>query len=174
MLCMMMAMDRNRLIGANGGMPWHLPAELQYFKRVTMGKPLIMGRKTFESIGKPLPGRTNIVVSRQTDWQADGVLVAHDLPSAMALAEAHRDATGEIMLIGGASLCAAAMPQTEKLYLTVIDHAFEGDVWLDSFNENDWRGVSARTVDADPAGGQPWSYTCRILLRRDHGSQDEQ
>lgn len=168
MLCMMMAMDRNRLIGANGGLPWQLPGELQYFKRVTMGKPLIMGRKTFDSIGRALPGRTSIVVTHQRDWQADDVLVAHDLPSAIAIAEEHLDESQEIMLIGGASLCAAAMPLTEKLYLTVIDHEFEGDVWLDSFEESDWREASARTVEADESRGQAWSYTCRVLLRREN------
>lgn len=167
-LSMIMAMDRNRLIGANGGLPWHLPGELQYFKHVTMGKPMIMGRKTWDSIGKALPGRTSIVVTRQPDWQAKDALVVGDLPSAIATAEQHLDSTQEIMVIGGASLCEAAMPLTEKLYLTVIDHEFKGDVWLDSFDESEWRQISARTVAADSVRGQAWSYICCVLQRREN------
>ena len=164
MLAMMMAMDRNRLIGAEGGMPWHLPGELQYFKRVTMGKPIIMGRKTFDSIGRPLPGRANIVVTANHDWHHEGVLVAHDLDAAVDLAESHRGTADEVMVIGGASLCRQAMPKTEKLYLTVIDHEFEGDTWLDSFDESEWREISAEDVAADARN--PYSYRCRVLLRK--------
>ena len=162
-LAMMMAMDRNRLIGSKGGMPWHLPAELKYFKSVTMGKPIIMGRKTFESIGRALPGRTNIVLTGKKDWRANGVIVAADLGKALIQAENHLDESGEAMIIGGAQLCREAMPCTHKLYLTVIDHAFEGDVWLDSFKEEDWLEAERRAVAADDKN--PWSYTCRILQR---------
>ncbi|MDO6460261.1 dihydrofolate reductase [Granulosicoccaceae sp. 1_MG-2023] len=164
MLAMIMAMDRNRLIGADGGMPWHLPNELQYFKRVTMGKPLIMGRKTFESIGRPLPGRANIVVTGNTQWSHEGVWVAHDLETAIALAEKHKQGADEVMIIGGASLCRQAMPLTEKLYLTVIDHEFEGDTWLDSFEESDWQELSCEQVRPDEKN--PYAYRCRVLLRK--------
>lgn len=164
MLAMMMAMDRNRLIGADGGMPWHLPGELQYFKRVTMGKPVIMGRKTFDSIGRPLPGRANIVVTRNREWSHEGVLVAPDLEAAIALAETNKGAADEVMIIGGASLCRQAMPLTEKLYLTVIDHAFEGDTWLDSFEEDAWQELSSEMVAADDKN--PYAYCCRVLQRK--------
>ncbi|HBR97073.1 MAG TPA: dihydrofolate reductase [Gammaproteobacteria bacterium] len=161
---MMMAMDRNRLIGAEGGLPWHLPDELQYFKSVTLGKPVIMGRKTHEDIGRPLPGRTNIVVTRQPNWHSQGVHAVHSLDDALATAAQYLDETQEAMIIGGAALCRAAMDVTEKLYLTEIDHAFEGDVWLDAFEPEHWEEVSARQVA--PTDRQPFAYTCRVLRRK--------
>lgn len=161
-IAMMMAMDKNRLIGKEGGMPWHVPGDMAYFKRVTMGKPLIMGRKTFDSLGKPLPGRTNIVVTRNRHWSAEGVVVVHDLETAFDTA---RDICGskekpadEIMVIGGAGLCRDAMSQTERLYLTVIDHSFDGDTWLESFHWEDWEIKSEEQQDIDSTGGLPVTY----------------
>jgi len=158
----MMAMDKNRLIGKAGAMPWHIPGELAYFKRVTMGKPVIMGRKTFESIGKPLPGRSNIVVTRNRNWSAENVIVVHDLDTAVQRAQdiCLSDATlaSEMVLIGGAGLCRDAMPITERLYLTVIDHAFEGDIWLDSFHWDDWQVLSQDVQDEQNTGGLPVTY----------------
>jgi len=111
---MMMAMDANKLIGANGGLPWHIPGELAYFKSVTMGKPVIMGRKTFESIGKPLPGRANVVVTSNTSWQRDGVHTVSStdeaLSTASKIATNVATAAQEIMIIGGAALCRELMP----------------------------------------------------------------
>ena len=160
-----MAMDKNRLIGKEGGMPWHVPGEMAYFKRVTMGKPVIMGRKTFESIGKPLPGRTNIVVTRNLEWAAEGVVVVHDLDSAMqratVLCESEATAADEMVVIGGAGLCRDAMARTNRLYLTVIDHAYEGDTWLDSFQWDDWRVVSEDVQD--PASTANLSVTYWVL-----------
>ncbi|MGQ7843888.1 dihydrofolate reductase [Granulosicoccus sp. 3-233] len=159
-VAMMMAMDRNRLIGSEGQMPWHIPGELAYFKSVTMGKPIIMGRKTFESIGKPLPGRTNVVVTRNLDWSAEGVLRAHTLEQALSLAAEADQASPEpeLMIIGGAALCADAMPQTQRLYLTTIDHAFDGDTWLDSFHWEDWRVVTEDVRDPATTGGLAVTY----------------
>ena len=138
---MVMAMDKNRLIGKGGDMPWHIPSDLKYFKRVTMGKPVIMGRKTFDSLGKPLPGRPNIVVTRNKDWSVEGVQVASSLEEAIDLAKEH--STEEIMVVGGASLCAQAMPSTDRLFLTIIDHEFEGgDTWLKSYEADEWHEVS--------------------------------
>ncbi|MFK7997279.1 MAG: dihydrofolate reductase [Granulosicoccus sp.] len=161
-IAMMMAMDKNRLIGKAGGMPWHVPGEMAYFKRVTMGKPVIMGRKTFESMGKPLPGRTNIVVTRSSDWAAENVVVAHDLDSALEIARqvclSASTPADEMMVIGGAGLCRDAMAITKRLYLTVIDHAFEGDTWLDSFEWDDWQIVSEDVQDVQNTGGYPVTY----------------
>ena len=163
-VAMMMAMDKNRLIGKDGSMPWHVPGEQAYFKRVTMGKPVIMGRKTFDSIGKPLPGRTNIVVTRNQDWQADGVTVVHDLDAAIDKAcvacasVAGKPATREMVIIGGAGLCREAMSITQRLYLTVIDHEFQGDTWLDSFHWEDWSTVSEEPQDAANTGGLAVTY----------------
>lgn len=150
-LAMAMAMDKNKLIGKDGGLPWHIPGELAHFKSVTMGKPIVMGRKTFDSIGKPLPGRTNIVVTRNKDWRAGGVVACESLSSAIQQATAVlKDESGEIVVIGGAALCREAMPITERLYLTYIDHAYEGDTWLDSFDFTDW--AEADRVDNEHDG----------------------
>jgi len=159
---MMMAMDKNRLIGRDGGLPWHVPGELAYFKRVTMGKPVIMGRKTFESIGKPLPGRTNIVITRNQHWRAEGAIVSHNLESALAQAcdivKLPATKADELVVIGGASLCRDAMAITQRLYLTVIDHAYEGDTWLDSFEWDQWTVVSEDVQDPETTAGLPVTY----------------
>lgn len=158
----MMAMDKNRLIGKAGGMPWHVPGEMAYFKRVTMGKPIIMGRKTFESIGKPLPGRTNIVITRNRRWSAENVVVVHDLDSALQQAASvclsPTTPASELVVIGGAGLCRDTMAITQRLYLTVIDHSFEGDTWLDSFHWDDWQAVSEEVQDVQATGGLPVTY----------------
>lgn len=156
-ISMIMAMDRARLIGKEKGLPWHISSDMQYFKKVTMSKPMIMGRVTYESIGRPLPGRPSIVVTRDGQWFADGVEIVHSLQSAFEVAKKH--IADEMMVIGGASLCAAAMPYTERLYLTVVDHEFpDGDTWLDSFNWNHWNEVSRETHDETTQGGYRYTY----------------
>ena len=159
-IAMMMAMDKNKLIGQNGGLPWKIPGELAYFKRVTMGKPVVMGRKTFDSIGKPLPGRTNIVVTRNAEWSSEGVVVTNSLDDAIVAShDALNDQPAdEIMIIGGASLCRDAMGRTQRLYLTVVDKAYEGDTWLDSFNWSDWKVVSEDKQSLEDTGGLPVTY----------------
>ncbi len=159
-IAMMMAMDRNRLIGRDGQIPWHIPGELAYFKAVTMGKPVIMGRKTYDSIGRPLPGRPNIVVTRNSDWAAEGVHVAAGLDEAVTKASALAVETqsDELMIIGGAVICREAMPVTQRLYLTVVDHEYEGDTWLDSFRWDDWQVVSEDVRDPETTGGLPVTY----------------
>lgn len=162
---MVMAMDKNRLIGKGGDMPWHIPSDLKYFKRVTMGKPVIMGRKTFDSLGKPLPGRPNIVVTRNKDWSVEGVQVASSLEEAFDLAKEH--STEEIMVVGGASLCAQAMPSTDRLFLTIIDHEFEGgDTWLKSYEADEWHEVSREEHDESGEGGYRYTY---YVLERSKG-----
>ena len=167
-VAMMMAMDRNRLIGKGGGMPWHVPGEQAYFKAVTMGKPVLMGRRTFESIGRPLPGRTNVVVTRDRDWHADGVVVAHGLDEALAagrrVAQAPATRADELVVIGGAALCREAMALTERLYLTVIDHEYDGDTWLDSYEPGEWCEVSREARDPATTGGVDVAYL--VLERR--------
>lgn len=168
---MMLAMDKNKLIGKEGGMPWHIPGEMAYFKKVTMGKPVVMGRVTFDSIGKPLPGRPNFVVTRNADWKADGVQTCTSLAMAIEGATqfykdsnsdtAALETTGdtaaphEIMVIGGAGLCREAMPQTQRIYLTLIDHEYEGDIWFDSFDWDDWQVKSQEDLEQD---GLAYSY----------------
>ena len=159
-IAMMMAMDKNKLIGSDGGLPWHIPGEMAYFKRVTMGKPVIMGRKTFDSIGKPLPGRRNIVISRNPDFAVVNVEVVRDLEQAFDAARAAvlEQSAEEIMVIGGASICRAAMNATQRLYLTVVDKTYDGDTWLDSFEWKDWSVVREDKQPLSDTGGVPVTY----------------
>lgn len=156
-ISMIMAMDNAKLIGKEGGLPWKISTDLQYFKRVTMGKPMIMGRVTFASLGRPLPGRPHIVVTRDQDWHFDGVEAVHSLEQAFTAAKKYDG--DEVMIIGGASLCEVAIRHTERLYLTIIDHQFaDGDTWLDSFHWDDWVEVSAEAHDETDAGGYRFTY----------------
>ena len=138
-------MDRNRLIGNDNELPWHLPADLQHFKRTTMGKPIVMGRKTWESLGRPLPGRLNITISRNSDYRAEGTVVVNSLDKAIEVAA---DAD-EIMIIGGANLYEQSLPRVERLYLTRVEGEFEGDAWFPEFSGDEWCLSSSDTHDAD-------------------------
>lgn len=135
------AMARNRGIGWQGGMPWHVPAELKHFKRTTMGKPVVMGRKTYESIGRPLPGRQNIVVTRQDGYRAEGCDVAASLVEAIELAE-HT----ELMIIGGGELYRQALPLASRMVLTTIDLEPDCDTWFPEWNPSEWVLVHAEQV----------------------------
>lgn len=161
-IAMIMAMDKNRLIGKDGGLPWKIPGELAYFKATTLGKPVIMGRKTFDSIGKPLAGRTNIVITGNRDWFSPGIEICHDLESAIACAQSVAGnavtQADEVMIIGGAGVCREAMPVTQRLYLTVVDHEYDGDTWLDSFDWNHWTALSEDVQDPAETGGLSVTY----------------
>lgn len=136
-LCLIAALASNRVIGAGGGLPWRLPEDLKRFKALTMGHPIIMGRRTWASLGHALPGRRNIVVTRQSGFAAPGAEIAASLEEAIALC-------GDAPLafvIGGAELYAAALPLAEALELTEIDAAFEGDTWFPAFERSAWREV---------------------------------
>lgn len=149
-IALVVAAARNHVIGCNNRLPWHLPQDLKYFKSVTLGKPIIMGRKTFESIGKPLPGRTNIVITRQTDWNAGGVRVAHDLPSAIGLAKdvAARDGAEEVMIIGGAEIYRSSLSLAQRIYLTRIDAEMEGDAFFPPLAGDEWSLVAVTPGDS--------------------------
>ena len=155
-----LAVDRNDLIGADGGMAWHIPGEQAAFKRMTMGKPIVMGRKTYDSIGRPLPGRTNIVVTRDPTWRRDGVTVAHALDDALEIArtQALADGVDETCLIGGAELVRAAMPRVGRLRLTRIDAEYEGDTWLEGFDPAEWVEVDRHEPDPATTGGVSIAY----------------
>jgi len=148
------AMDRNRLIGADNGMPWHLPADFKHFKAVTMGKPVIMGRKTFESIGRPLPGRKNIVVSA-SGFTADGITVVDSIDKALSAAG---DAE-EVMVIGGASFYAQMIDRADRLYLTHVDAECDGDAWFPEFKLEDWTVVAEQEYPADEKN----NYNFRVV-----------
>ena len=133
-LALIVAAAANNVIGCENRLPWHLPEDLKYFKATTMGKPIIMGRKTYDSIGRALPGRTNIVITRQQDWQAEGVLVAHDLDQAIELAEgvvtSADEGIDEAVVIGGAEIYRASIKRAQKINLTRIKKKFPGDAYF--------------------------------------------
>lgn len=132
MISLLVAHDANRVIGHNNQMPWHIPEELAYFKKISMGKAMIMGRKTFESIGRPLPGRLSIVVTRNTDYNAEGIVVAHELSEAIQKA---KDYSEEVVVIGGAEIFRLAMEKAERLYVTSIENEFEGDTYFPDYGD---------------------------------------
>lgn len=125
---------KKRVIGKKGGMPWYIPAELKRFRSITMGHPIIMGRKTHESIGRVLPGRTNIVISHDPDFKAEGCMVTNNLDSALRLAQG-KVGDNEVFIIGGGQIYAQALPLADKLYLTYIDKEIEGDVFFPDYAE---------------------------------------
>ncbi|MFA0809880.1 dihydrofolate reductase [Microbulbifer epialgicus] len=131
-IALIAAVARNGAIGKDNGLPWRLSGDLQFFKRTTMGKPVVMGRKTYESIGRPLPGRANIVITRNKDWQADGVEVVDSLEAALDLARERAAQTGakELMVIGGAQIYRQALPLAARLYVTEVDTEVEGDAFF--------------------------------------------
>lgn len=148
------AMDRNRLIGSDNQLPWHLPADLAHFKKVTMGKPVIMGRKTYESIGRPLPGRTNIVLTRSGDFQSEGVVVAHNLEQALD----HAADADEVMIIGGSSLYELALPLVDRLYLTFIEYSYQGDAWFPDFDPAEWQVIASEEHRADAKNSNDYLF----------------
>lgn len=156
-LTLIAAHAQNRVIGLNNQMPWHLPADLKHFKALTLGKPIIMGRKTWDSLGRPLPGRLNLVVSRQTGLQLAGAEVFADLHSALLRAQEWAEAQGvtEVMLIGGGQLYSQALAQAERLYLTRIDLCVQGDAFFPDYLSADlWQvseSVSHAATDETPA-----------------------
>lgn len=159
-IALIAAMGRNRVIGRDGALPWRLPADLRHFRALTTGKPVLMGRKTFESIGRPLPDRTNVVVTRRFGFHADGCAIFGDLESAF---EAFHDSP-ELMVIGGASIYGQALPRATRIYLTVIDADFDGDTFFPEIDMTSW---TESTRSDHPADGQNgFDYSFRVLDRR--------
>ena len=158
-LALIVAMDENRLIGADNDLPWHLPADLAFFKRTTLGKPIVMGRKTHESIGRALPGRRNIVVTRDPDFSAADCAIVNSIDAALAPC-ADED---EIMLIGGASLYRQAIARADCMYITRIHHAFRGDTWFPEFDESEWKLEKREEYDADHRN--PYAYSLTKFVR---------
>ena len=159
LVSLIVAMDQNRLIGAGNKMPWHLPADLRHFRQTTLGKPVVMGRKTFESIGKPLPGRRNLVVSGNRGFVAPGCEVSHSLGDALSACEA----AVEVMVIGGATIYTQALPRADRLYLTTIEHAFDGDTYFPQWSQAEWTLESQERHKRSPE--VPWAYSFSLFCR---------
>lgn len=161
-LCLIAALAQNRVIGRDNQLPWHLPADLKHFKAMTLGKPIIMGRKTWDSLGRPLPGRLNLVVSRQRDLALEGAEVFPSLEAALERADAwaREEEAEELMLIGGAQLYAEGLAQADRLYLTQVELAPEGDAWFPEVSQQDWRLASSieyeATADTPAYAFQVW------------------
>lgn len=161
---LVVARARNHVIGRDGGLPWHLPNDLRFFKRVTMGSPIVMGRRTHLSIGRPLPGRRNLVITSQPHVVCEGCEPVGSLEAAVA---ACREA-GSIYVVGGASLYRVALPMATWLYLTEVEAEVAGDTFLDPIDESGFDEVERETHPADDTHALP--YTFRILRRRARGS----
>ena len=139
-------MSANRVIGLDNKIPWHLSADLKRFRTITMNAPILMGRKTFESIGKPLDGRTNIILSKNIDYQAEGCLVFNSLKTALNEAKNYGE---ELFVIGGATLYERALPLANRLYLTDIQAEFDGDTFFPELNLNDWNEIACERIIDD-------------------------
>jgi dihydrofolate reductase len=157
-ISLIVAMGENRVIGVDNRMPWHLSADLKRFKQITMGKPLVMGRRTHESIGRPLPGRRNIVLTSDRDYTAPGCVVVHNLPDALSEADAD-----EVMVIGGSSLYETFLPKADRLYLTLIHREFAGDTFFPEFEWKEWSEIERLDVEDDPDSGLSYSF---LVLER--------
>jgi len=153
------AVAENGVIGSDNRLIWHIPGDLKRFKSITMGHPIVMGRKTFESIGKPLPGRTNVIISRNKNYEAGGCLVYSSLE--VALHELRHEK--EIFIIGGGEIYRQALPVAQKLYLTKIHQSFPGDTFFPEINPGDWKINFEETIPAD--GKLPFSYSNLNLER---------
>lgn len=146
------AMSKNRVIGNSNALPWHLPADLKHFKKITIGKTILMGRKTYESIGKPLPGRKNIILTREKNFQAPDCLVIHNINELPKEIIDH-----EIMVIGGAEIFQLFLAKAQRFYLTLIDAEIAGDIYFPEWNEDDWVEISREEHHADE--NNPYNYS---------------
>ena len=168
MISMIAAMSRNRVIGINNQLPWRMPADIEHFRSLTSGKPVIMGRKTFESIGKALPGRMNIVVTKDRKFSAAGVIAVHSVDDAVKKANENK----EIFVIGGASIYEQFLPKADRMYLTLIDGEFEGDAFFPKFNPGEWMEIQSERHAADK--DNPYDYVFVTLernIKKDEGKR---
>lgn len=164
-IALIWAMAENRVIGRDNKLPWYLPNDLKYFKRVTTGKPVIMGRKTYESIGRPLPNRSNIVISRQAGYQAAGCQVVSTLDEALELAEAQLDISGgeEVIVMGGAEIYALALPRADRLYVTLVHAEVAGDAYFPAIDLAAWQEQGREDYAAE--GPNPYDYSFVVYDR---------
>ncbi|MAF96768.1 MAG: dihydrofolate reductase [Rhodospirillaceae bacterium] len=168
-LSLIVAMAENRTIGLDGGMPWHIPEDLKLFKLVTMGHPVIMGRRTYQSIGAALPGRTNIVVTRNKDFEAADADVVHGLDQALTKARAVEElwrpdgGREEIFVIGGAEIYGQVLAQAQRIYMTEVHRELPGDTFFPELAEGEWKETDRQDRDPETPGGPAYSF---VILDR--------
>jgi len=153
LISLIVAHDPNRVIGLNNDLPWHIPEDLAYFKKMTMGKSMVMGRKTFDSIGRPLPGRQSIVITRNEEYAKEGVIVVHGLSEALEEAKKY---SAEVMIIGGSEIFSHALDIAGRLYITYIHTEFDGDTLFPAYNQ-DWKVLSS-SEKLVSENGTPFTY----------------
>ena len=158
-IALIVAMAENRVIGRNNQLPWRIPADLRHFKALTLGKPVIMGRKTYESIGRPLPGRDNIVVTADSGYQAEGCQVVHSMEQALEAAGSCEEA----MIIGGANLYRQTLENADRLYLTLVKAEPEGDTWFPEIELQQWREIERQAHTADESNEYDYDF---VVLER--------
>ena len=158
-LSIIVAMDQNRVIGKGDALPWHISSDLKNFKKITMGKPIVMGRKTHESIGRPLPGRENIILTRDKTYQVEGCTVLHSMVEIFE----HCKDVEEVMITGGAEIYKLSLEQASHLYLTEVHTEIEGDTFFPEFDRSDWKEVSREDFSADEKNEFDYSF---VLLER--------
>lgn len=165
-IAMIAGVAQNGVIGSDQTIPWRVPSDMAFFRKTTMGKPIVMGRKQFETVGKPLPGRTNIVITRQKDYQPEGVMVFNDIEAALAQAREIAEAAGvdEIMIIGGGELYAQLMDRADRLYISHIDLEPTGDVRFPTIKPHEWAVVEV--PDIEPSPRDDATYRVNVYDRR--------
>jgi dihydrofolate reductase len=161
-LSLLLAADENNVIGKDNQLPWHLPNDLKYFKNLTWGMPILMGRKTFDSIGKPLPGRKSIVITRDQNWSFQNVDVVHSIEEAIELAK--QQDVKEIFVIGGAEIFKTSLSDANRIYLTRIHNTFEGDVYFPELNFNVWNLVNEKHCEQDEKN--MYAHTFQVWERK--------
>ena len=164
-ISMIAAMAHQRVIGKDQKMPWHLPADLAFFKKTTIGSPILMGRKTYESIGRPLPGRLNLVVTRNSALKIEGCEVVTSLDEAMAVAKEKSSKSDEVFITGGSHLYESFLDKADRLYLTMIDANLEGDTYFPDYMQYKWQEVERIEHPADEKNSYPYSFVTLDRIR---------
>ncbi|GAB3226368.1 dihydrofolate reductase [Hymenobacter seoulensis] len=160
MTALVVAVAENGVIGGDNRLLWHLPLDLKHFKQLTQGHPVVMGRRTYESIGRPLPNRTNIVITKQQDWQTEGCTTAHSVLQALEHALTLDE---NVFIIGGGEVYRQALPAADTVYLTEVHHSFDGDITFPELTSTEWREESRERHEPDEKHAYPFSF---VTLRR--------
>ena len=159
-LSIIVAMGKNRVIGKNGMLPWHISSDLKNFKKITMGKPILMGRKTYESIGRPLPGRENIILTKNKNYFAEGCIVKNTIDEGFLYCQK----VPELMIMGGAALYEQTLYKAKRLYITEVNATTDGDVFFPEFDRNEWVEISRNSFEASE--NDDFDYIFKILERK--------